>query len=104
MSDPTRTFETLTVAVDADGVALLTLDRPDALNSFTVTMARELEEFFRSAATDERRHEADEQPDPDGGEHARADGDDQRPVEPRAEPGQPPSHAVPKTRRTSATP
>ena len=53
MSDPTRTFETLTVAVDADGVALLTLDRPDALNSFTVTMARELEEFFRSAATDD---------------------------------------------------
>ncbi len=53
MSDPTRTFETLTVDVDADGVALLTLDRPDALNSFTVTMARELEEFFRSAATDD---------------------------------------------------
>lgn len=53
MSDPTRTFETLSVDVDADGVALLTLDRPDALNSFTVTMARELEEFFRSAATDD---------------------------------------------------
>ena len=40
MSDPTRTYETLSVEVDADGVALLTLDRPDALNSFTVTMAR----------------------------------------------------------------
>jgi enoyl-CoA hydratase/carnithine racemase len=39
--------------VDDDGVATLTLDRPDALNSFTVTMARELEEFFRTDATDD---------------------------------------------------
>jgi len=47
------TFETLSVEVDQDGVALLTLDRPDALNSFTVTMARELEAFFRAAAEDD---------------------------------------------------
>ncbi|GAB3656381.1 crotonase/enoyl-CoA hydratase family protein [Nocardioides korecus] len=47
------TYETLSVDVDQDGVALLTLDRPDALNSFTVTMARELEAFFRAAAEDD---------------------------------------------------
>jgi enoyl-CoA hydratase/carnithine racemase len=44
-------FETLAVTVDDEGVALLTLDRPDAMNSFTVTMARELEQFFRVDAT-----------------------------------------------------
>lgn len=47
------TYETLSVAVDDDGVAVLTLDRPDALNSFTVTMAAELESFFRAAADDD---------------------------------------------------
>ena len=47
-------YETITWALDDDGVATLTLDRPEALNSFTVTMARELEEFFRTdAAHDE---------------------------------------------------
>ena len=46
-------YETLTCTVDGDGVALLTLNRPDALNSFTVTMARELEEFFLAAAEDD---------------------------------------------------
>jgi len=46
-------FETLTVTVDADGIATLLLDRPDALNSFTVTMAVELEQFFRDAAADD---------------------------------------------------
>lgn len=50
----TYPFETLTWSVDEDGVALLTLNRPDALNSFTVTMARELEALFRSAALDDR--------------------------------------------------
>ncbi len=46
-------YETISIEVDDDGVALLTLDRPDALNSFTVTMARELEQFFRDDATDD---------------------------------------------------
>ncbi len=49
-------YETLSWSVDADGVATLTLDRPEALNSFTVTMARELVRFFRTdAARDEVR-------------------------------------------------
>lgn len=48
-----RHFETLTVTVDDDGIATLLLDRPDALNSFTVTMAVELEQFFRDAAEDD---------------------------------------------------
>jgi enoyl-CoA hydratase/carnithine racemase len=43
-------LETLRVTVDGDGIATLTLDRPDALNAFTVTMAAELERFFRDAA------------------------------------------------------
>jgi enoyl-CoA hydratase/carnithine racemase len=46
----TSAYETLRWSVDEDGVATLTLDRPEALNSFTVTMARELEEFFRTDA------------------------------------------------------
>ncbi len=48
-----RHRETLTVTVDDDGIATLLLDRPDALNSFTVTMAVELEQFFRDAAGDD---------------------------------------------------
>jgi enoyl-CoA hydratase/carnithine racemase len=48
-----HSYETLTVTTDDDGVTTLLLDRPDALNSFTVTMARELEEFFRAAAADD---------------------------------------------------
>jgi enoyl-CoA hydratase/carnithine racemase len=46
-------FETLRFTLDDDGIATLTLHRPDALNAFTVTMARELEQFFRAAATDD---------------------------------------------------
>ncbi len=46
-------YETLDVAVDDDGVATLTLDRPDAMNSFTVTMARELLDFFTVGAHDD---------------------------------------------------
>lgn len=46
-------FETLSFTLDEDGVGILRLDRPDALNSFTVTMARELERFFRDAADDD---------------------------------------------------
>jgi enoyl-CoA hydratase/carnithine racemase len=46
-------LETLTCTVDDDGIATLTLHRPDALNAFTVTMARELEQFFLDAARDD---------------------------------------------------
>ncbi|MCW2752687.1 MAG: enoyl-CoA hydratase/carnithine racemase, partial [Marmoricola sp.] len=56
MTDPMTTdhaYETLSVTVDGDGIATLLLDRPDALNSFTVSMARELEQFFRAAAADD---------------------------------------------------
>ncbi|HYF74361.1 MAG TPA: crotonase/enoyl-CoA hydratase family protein [Nocardioides sp.] len=41
------TYETLGWAVDDDGIATLTLHRPDQLNAFDVTMARELETVFR---------------------------------------------------------
>lgn len=41
------TYETLLWSVDDDGILTLTLHRPDALNSFTVTMADELEDAFR---------------------------------------------------------
>lgn len=46
-------FETLVVETDADGVTLLTLSRPEALNAFSVTMAHELESFFHYAAHDD---------------------------------------------------
>ncbi|MFC6287788.1 crotonase/enoyl-CoA hydratase family protein [Nocardioides sp. GCM10027113] len=48
-----RGLETLRWEVDEDGIALLTLDRPDQLNAFDVTMARELEEVFLAAAADD---------------------------------------------------
>lgn len=44
-------FETLRWQVDEDGIATLTLDRPDALNAFNLTMARELEQVFLHEAT-----------------------------------------------------
>ncbi len=43
-------YETLGWTVDDDGIATLTLDRPDQLNAFDVTMARELETVFRTDA------------------------------------------------------
>jgi enoyl-CoA hydratase/carnithine racemase len=46
-------WKTLSWSVDDDGIATLTLDRPDALNAFDVTMARELEQVFLDAATDD---------------------------------------------------
>lgn len=46
-------YDTLSFTVDADGVGTLVLDRPDELNAFNVTMARELEQFFRSDALDD---------------------------------------------------
>lgn len=51
MSQPS--YETLQWHVDADGIATITLHRPDELNAFTVTMAEELENAFVQAATDE---------------------------------------------------
>ncbi|MGZ4445477.1 MAG: crotonase/enoyl-CoA hydratase family protein [Nocardioides sp.] len=49
-------YETLDWTVDEDGVATLTLSRPDALNAFNVTMARELEQvFLTDARADEVR-------------------------------------------------
>lgn len=50
---PDDAYETLAWSVDSDGILILTLDRPDAMNSFTVTMARELESAFRRIATDD---------------------------------------------------
>lgn len=50
---PGDAYETLDWSVDSDGILTLTLDRPDAMNSFTVTMARELETAFRRIATDD---------------------------------------------------
>lgn len=46
-------YETLDWNVDADGVATLTLTRPDALNAFDLTMARELEQVFLTDARDD---------------------------------------------------
>ncbi len=46
-------YETLRVETDDAGVATVTLDRPDAMNSFTVTMARELERYFTVDARDD---------------------------------------------------
>lgn len=47
------TYETLDWSVDADGVATLTLSRPDALNAFDLTMARELLSVFTTDAVDD---------------------------------------------------
>jgi len=47
------TYETLTWSVDDDGVATLTLNRPDALNAFDLTMARELERVFLTDARED---------------------------------------------------
>ena len=46
-------YETLRCEVDDAGVATLMLTRPDQLNAFNVTMARELERFFRTEALDD---------------------------------------------------
>ena len=46
-------YETLRCEVDDDGVATLTLHRPEALNAFDLTMARELERFFLTEARDD---------------------------------------------------
>lgn len=46
-------YETLRWDVDADGIATLTLHRPDALNAFNLAMARELEQVFLTDARDD---------------------------------------------------
>src|SRR5690349_3537251 len=46
------TYETLLYEV-ADGILTLTLNRPDQLNAFTVTMANELEIAFTRASADD---------------------------------------------------
>lgn len=46
-------YEHLRVEVDDDGIALLTLDRPEHLNSFTVAAGLELESFFTDVAGDD---------------------------------------------------
>ncbi len=47
------TYETLDWSVDDDGIATLTLDRPDSLNAFDLTMARELERVFLTDARED---------------------------------------------------
>ncbi len=46
-------FETLGWSVDGDGIATLTLNRPDALNAFDLVMARELLQVFTTEACDD---------------------------------------------------
>jgi enoyl-CoA hydratase/carnithine racemase len=46
-------YDTLDWSVDADGILTLTLDRPEHLNAFTVTMADELVDAYRRAGSDD---------------------------------------------------
>lgn len=46
-------YETLLWDVSDDGILTLTLNRPDALNAFTVTMAHDLEHAFRRVNDDD---------------------------------------------------
>jgi len=41
-------YNTLRWSLDEDGIATLTLNRPESLNAFDLTMAAELERFFRT--------------------------------------------------------
>jgi enoyl-CoA hydratase/carnithine racemase len=49
----TANYETLNVEVGTDRVCVLTLDRPDNLNAFTVEMANELVDFFTRVNDDD---------------------------------------------------
>jgi enoyl-CoA hydratase/carnithine racemase len=46
------TYQTLDYSVEG-GILTLTLDRPDALNAFTVTMAHELVDAYDRASSDD---------------------------------------------------
>ena len=46
-------YDTLDWSVDDDGILTLTLDRPDALNAFTVTMAEEFVDAYDRASVDD---------------------------------------------------
>jgi enoyl-CoA hydratase/carnithine racemase len=48
-----RDYNTLACAVDGDGVLTITLNRPERLNAFTVTMADDLVEAFEHASADD---------------------------------------------------
>ena len=52
-STPDSDYETLDYSVGDDGILILTLDRPDALNAFTVQMAEELVAAFERASSDD---------------------------------------------------
>lgn len=52
MADPVAGYETLDYSVE-DRILTLTLDRPDQLNAFTVTMADELEHAYDRASADD---------------------------------------------------
>ena len=46
-------FDTISYDIDADGILLITLNRPDRMNAFTVDMADELERAFTFADGDD---------------------------------------------------
>lgn len=48
------TYDTLIYDVNDDGVLLLTINRPDNMNAFNLTMANELVDAFNVASTDDR--------------------------------------------------
>ena len=53
MTENAPAYETLDYSVDDDGILTLTLDRPDQLNAFTVTMAEELVDAYDQAGADD---------------------------------------------------
>lgn len=53
MNENAPDYETLDYSVDGDGILTLTLDRPDQLNAFTVTMAEELVDAYDRAGADD---------------------------------------------------
>lgn len=53
MTENAPAYETLDYSVDDDGILTLTLDRPDQLNAFTVTMAEELVDAYDRAGADD---------------------------------------------------